>query len=520
MRMTIANRSSVWNPGRRVLLPSFLLFIVALGNAPAEWLTWGGGPDRTGWAKDENTISPQNVSRLHLRWKLHLDLASKFEVLSTSTAPLVADHVSTAAGLKSLLFVVDAEDTVYAVDAATGKIVWKRGFPKSQQPKTAATYLCPNTQNATPVIDEAKGLLYVLNSDGKLRGLSLASGDDLMPPADFVPPFARTWSLNLVDGVIYTPVGRGCGGAVSHFAAMDIGSHNRPVALFYTSTGRPAGAWGRGGLVPGPQGFYAQTADGPYDPAAGKFGNSVLALGSKDLRLLDSFTPSDSDRLNAKDLDLGSASPIIFPFDKWQLLAVSSKQATIYLLDAKQLGGSDHQTPLYGARFGNDEERLWGRGVWGSLSTWQNSSGQRWLIAPMWGPPAKDSPRFKYSYGDAPEGSIMAFQVTMAEGKPVLIPVWQSRDMHVPDPAVIANGVVFSVATGENTRQGGFFPADVRAKPVSHAILYAFDAETGKELFSSGEQIDSFAHFGGLAVANGAVYFCTWDGNVYAFGVP
>ena len=113
----------------------------------------------------------------------------------------------------------------------------------------------------------------------------------------------------------------------------------------------------------------------------------------------------------------------------------------------------------------------------------------------------------------------MAFRVVVENDKPSLAPVWRSRDMHVPDPPVIANGVVFSVATGENTRQGGYFPAEVRAKPVGHAILYAFDATTGKELYSSGDAIESFVHFGGLAVANGQVYLTTWDGKVYAFGI-
>ena len=113
----------------------------------------------------------------------------------------------------------------------------------------------------------------------------------------------------------------------------------------------------------------------------------------------------------------------------------------------------------------------------------------------------------------------MAFQLVVENEKPALVPVWQSRDMHVPDPVVIAHGVVFSVATGENTRQGGYFPAEVRAKPVSHAILFAFDAITGKELYSSRDQIDSFVHFGGLAGVTGSVYLCTWDGYLYAFAV-
>jgi outer membrane protein assembly factor BamB len=50
--------------------------------------------------------------------------------------------------------------------------------------------------------------------------------------------------------------------------------------------------------------------------------------------------------------------------------------------------------------------------------------------------------------------------------------------------------------------------------------LYALDAETGKELYSSGSQIPSFAHFGGLSVANGRVYLGTYDSVLYAFGVP
>jgi outer membrane protein assembly factor BamB len=49
-------------------------------------------------------------------------------------------------------------------------------------------------------------------------------------------------------------------------------------------------------------------------------------------------------------------------------------------------------------------------------------------------------------------------------------------------------------------------------------VLYAFDAETGRELFNSGDTLTSFTHFGGLAVSNGRVFVTTWDGYVYAFG--
>jgi hypothetical protein len=126
--------------------------------------------------------------------------------------------------------------------------------------------------------DSEKGIIYVLTSDGELRGLSIVNGEELMPATEFVSPFSRAWSLNLIDGVIYTPVGRGCGGTSANFAATDVSNPSRPQVHVYTSAGRPAGAWDRGG-VQGPKGLYGQTADGAYDPAAGKFGNSLTVVG-------------------------------------------------------------------------------------------------------------------------------------------------------------------------------------------------------------------------------------------------
>ena len=58
-----------------------------------------------------------------------------------------------------------------------------------------------------------------------------------------------------------------------------------------------------------------------------------------------------------------------------------------------------------------------------------------------------------------------------------------------------------------------------RIKHSTHATLYALDARTGAELWSSGDQITSFNHFTSLSIANGRVYIGTFDGMLYAFGV-
>jgi len=496
------------------LLPS----LTGFASAQSDWLTWGHDQERTGWNKSETTLSKDNVSRLELKWVAQLGTQPNETVLSTLTAPLVV-NANTPQGAKTLVFTVGSDDTVYAIDANTGKVSWQRRFPNTLEPKMTATWLCSNTQNATPVIDKDSGIIYLNTTDGKLRGLSITNGEDRLPPTDFTTPHARNWSLNLIDNVIYTPLGRGCGAAAAHFTAVDLKDPGRRVE-FYTSTARQAGAWGRGGMVRGPKGIYAQTADGVYDPAAGKFGNTVMALNPKTLQLLDSFTPSDWEYLNSKDLDLGAAGPVIFPFKQFTLVASAAKQSVLYLLDANNLGGADHHTPLYrSSPWGNDEVLLAGRGVWGAMASWEDPEGRRWILMPMWGPPAKAAPSFKFTYGDAERGSIMAFEVVLENGKVNVVPTWRSRDMHVPDPPVVANGVVYAIQTGENTLQGRGATAKFRSTPVTNEVLYAFDAANGKELYSSKETIPSWTHFTEPVVAAGKVYVATWDGKIYAFGL-
>jgi len=56
-----------------------------------------------------------------------------------------------------------------------------------------------------------------------------------------------------------------------------------------------------------------------------------------------------------------------------------------------------------------------------------------------------------------------------------------------------------------------------RSKP---AVLYALDAATGKELWSSGATISSFVRGVGPSAGDGQVYVVTYDGTIYAFGIP
>ena len=97
--------------------------------------------------------------------------------------------------------------------------------------------------------------------------------------------------------------------------------------------------------------------------------------------------------------------------------------------------------------------------------------------------------------------------------------------MITPAPPAIANGLVFALGTGEwvrqaNDKEGGLYQAEARAQKSAPAVLYVLDAATGKELWSSGNQVTSFTHFAALSIANGRVYFTTYDGTLYCFGIP
>jgi outer membrane protein assembly factor BamB len=511
----------------RLLTALIVLFVGAgvvrgqsVQTTQTDWLTWGYDQERTGWNKSETTLTKENVGRLQLKWKSQLATKPNQVILSTLTAPLVAT-INGGQRPETLVYVVGSDNVVYALDSETGEVAWQKTFPNTLTPKEAANYQCSDSQNATPVIDKDAGIIYVSTSDGKLRGLSLANGEERMSPVSFTDPYARNWSLNLIDGVIYSATARGCGGGMAHFTATDVQDPAHRTVEYYTSNGRPNGSWGRGGLVRGPKGVYAQTADGPYDPAAGNFGESLMALSLKDLRLQGSYTPVNWEYLNDKDLDLGSTSPVVFPFQKLTLMASVGKEAIIYLLDANNLGGQDHHTPLYQSpRYGNDEALLHDRGIWGAMSTWQDDQQQRWLVMSLMGPPGKDTPPYKYSYGDVKLGAMLAMQVVAdpAKGTPMIKPVWISREMHAPDPPVVANGVVYALQTGRDATESRTAPKPGIAIGTN-AVLYALDAQTGKQLYSSENSIESWAHFSEPVVVGDNVYVCTWDGKVYAFGL-
>lgn len=516
---------SIMNTLMRSPLRTAVLSLILVSVATAgDWTTFGHDPQRSGWASEETILNRENVSGLELSWKAKLK--TNAYKLSALTAPIIASNVSTATGIRDVVYVAGVTGTVFALDARTGEELWTRTFHSVILPGKGGyqgTFLCPNGVTATPVIDRSTGILYVIAPDGSLYGLDLSGGNVRYGPVQFVAPFSKNWSLNLVDGTIYTVLTQGCGGGLSGFYSVDVGDRHRPlIRQLLLSNTDTAGIWGRGGPIIGKNGrIYGSTADGKFDPVAGDYSNSVVGASLRDLSLVDYYLPPNWSYLNTHDLDLGASSPVWFGWKNRNLLASGAKEGLVYLLDADALGSNDHQTTLFTSpKLGNDQNSCCeGLGIWGGLSTARDEEGQTWLFVPMGGPPSVHAAKFPVTNGDNPHGSIMAFKV-VADPKtqsPVLEPAWISRDLNLPDPVVIANGIVFALSTGENARQEG--GEEKRLLNTRPAVLFALDAKTGKELYNSGNTITGWVHFSGLGLANGRVFAVDHDSNVYCFGL-
>jgi outer membrane protein assembly factor BamB len=497
----------------------------AQSTAAAEWPTGSFDPQRDGWQRNESKISVDNAKNIRLLWKLKTD--NKPMGMQSFREPVIVAGLNTAVGVKTLAILAGSSDDVYTVDAASGALLWQKHLKwssdKPEEPGQGGGFICNNALTATPVVTPAgaaQRFVYVLTNDGYLHTMDLATGDEPDAPIQMMPaPYGKAYGLNLVNNVVYTVSGQGCHGVPNELYAVDLATKKA-----FNSTPPQGGIFGTAGPAIGNDGtIYFETGDGAYDVASGKLSTTVQAYTSSNdsLTLKDYYTPSNHEWLTKRDLDMNT-TPVVFPYQGRDLLVASGKEGRYFLMDSKSLGGADHLTPLYRSPLvSNTNVNFQTEGTWGSFASWESPDGARWVLAPIGGPVAVD---FPISYGPTPNGGVIALKLKDTAGKMELTPAWLSRDMMTAEPPVVANGVVFVLAAGEFTAQaddvqGGLFSYESRIKHSIPAKLYALDAITGKELYSSGDQVTSFLHQAGIAVAGGRVIFGTFDGTIYCFGL-
>ena len=516
----------------------------AQGRGGAEWTTAGNDAQRSSWLRSDPKISSESMQKPGFQFLWKIKFENEARQLNGLTPAVLLDRYIGHRGFRSLAFIGGSGNNVYAVDTDLGRIEWQNHY--SAGPGTlAGTLDCPGGittaltrptgtalvvamagrggggrggpaksgvgeagQGAATLTEVGQGrggfgaapdagragrgaagapadaagrgaarggggggfgrmpaVTYALTSDGMLQSVYVSNGADSEGPMKFLPPNANAQGLIVADNVAYAATVNGCGGVANGVWALDLTS--KVVAAWKSGAGSPAGS---AGLAFGPDGtLYVATAGG--EP-------SVVALEPKTLNLKDSY-PSGSDF---------TSSPVVFDYKGKILLAAAAKDGSIRLLDGASLKAALAST------MSQD-----GPGT--GLASWQDAGGTRWILA-------------------ATERTVDAWKVVDRNGSPSLEPGWVSRQMVSPLTPMIVNGVIFAVASGEFRSGDSQMSAAQRAQRSSHAVLYALDGATGKDLWNSGNAIGSFVHGGGLAGGSGQLYLGTHDGTLYAFGFP
>jgi len=327
-------------------------------------------------------------------------------------------------------------------------------------------------------------VIYALSSDGQLHTLGPYSGKDLDRPVTFLPPNAHASDLIALNNVVYTTTMNGCGSVPDAVWALDLAAGSTAVKTWRTEGGSPAGApaFANDGTVYVSLGARTTAGDGGY-------ANAIVALDPRELAVKDWFT------LPGVEFVTG---PIVLNTGGREIVAAATRDGSIVLLDARSLGGPTHGTALSRSVASSERTGF----VPSGLTTWVDSTGTPWVAMPT-------------------ATTITAMKVASVNGAPTLQAGWTSRLMRAPLSPVIINGVAFVVSSGEYLPPAGAtLTAADRARQSVAAVLYALDAGTGRELWSSGSTITSFVHGPTVWPGIGQVHVAAFDNTVYAFGFP
>ncbi len=459
---------------------------------PLDWPFFGGDAQRSGWEKSDLRITKENVKDFQLVLKHKLE--TKGGPLSL-TPPVVLGNLISYKGFKELGFLAGSSGEMWSLDLDIDRMFWHKQLTSTSKGCEGGAMATPTLTpppdftarprpTAAPAPSPSPGIpaspagspataappsilggtgfgaprpAFALAKDGKLHVLNTSTGDDLTPPIPFVPANSRASSLMIADGALYTTTAD-CAGRQGTVWALDLNGAERKV----TSYQLKGSAAGLAGLSVGrSHTVYVAGSDG-----------SLTALASRTL--------AETSKTSLK----AAAPPLIFTAKDRDMLIVPGADGRLSLLDSQQLSAPLFQTPPIGK-------------LWGGISSWVDADETRYVAVPVWGP-VDANIAFPLSDGAAPDGSVAVFKVEDAK----LTPAWISHNLQSPEPPVITSGVVFALAAGG-----------------PHATLFAFDGASGKEMYSTKNQVTAPANLNGMSLANGRVFFTTTDGTLYGFGI-
>ena len=313
---------------------------------PQDWTRFGWDAARSNAPTGTTGITAQNVVSL-VRRQVALD--------GTVDGSAIYLHGVQVNGVThDAFFVTTTYGKTIAIDAAQGTVLWR--YTPTGYDTWAGSY---RITTATPVADPDRAHLYAASPDGYIQKLAVADGQAVwrraittLPEREKIPA-----ALNYFGGRVVATTGGYIGDAPpyqGHVALLDAASgqlvriwnalcSDRPALLDPQSCSESGSAiWGRGGAVidTASGDLFLATGDGRWDGAT-YWGDAVLELNAGATALAGNYTPTNTDQLDAGDVDLGSTAPVLLGGG---LVAQGGKDRTIRILDwSSARGASPHQ---------------------------------------------------------------------------------------------------------------------------------------------------------------------------------
>ena len=312
-----------------------------------DWTRFGWDAGRSSGSGDPTGISVGNVTTLR-RQQVPLDG-------TVDGAAIYLHGVRANGGTHDVFFVTTTYGKTLAIDAADGAILWR--FTPSGYDSWAGSR---QITTATPVADPSREFIYAASPDGRIQKLAVADGHAVWSTAITSLPAREkiASSLNFFHGRVVAVTGGYIGDAPpyqGHVAILDAASgrlvhvwnslcSDRHELIDPTSCNESGSAiWGRAGaVIDSTTGdIFVATGNGRWDGRT-NWGDAAIALDSSATKVLDNYTPTNTEELSARDADLGSTSPALLGGG---YVAQGGKDGSIRLL---QFGRTRGATPRRG----------------------------------------------------------------------------------------------------------------------------------------------------------------------------
>jgi outer membrane protein assembly factor BamB len=472
------------------------------------WSQFNGDPAHSGNNTSEATIDRSNVATMALKFQVTLPAVA-------DGAPVLLQGVSTASGVRDLVFVTTKAGHIVALDARSGAQIWSKQYGAGSCRINNGGSPCYTT--SSPAIDPNRLYVYSYGLDGFVHKLQVGDGTEIVaggwPQLTTTKGFDEKGSSALAiassKGANYLYVVHGGypgdnGDYQGHVTAIDLATGAQRVfnslcseqAVHFAHSpagpgcGSPQSAiWSRPGVVydAGTDRIYMATGNGRFTGtnSGTNWADTVFALNADGTGLsgkpLDTYTPTNFQALDSADADLGSVAPAILPVppsSSVQRLAVQAgKDGKLRLLDLTNL--SSQGSPGHvGGEIGSIINVPQGGSVLPQPAVWVNpADGSTWVFV-------------------SNDNGLAALKVTIgAGGTPSLTVQW--KNSQGGSSPLIANNMLYSAGSG---------------------ALRAFDPTTGNALWTT-DQIAG-VHWQSPVVANGTLYMADESGSLSAFAPP